>query len=138
MHKAKACILLCMDFRFQKLIQDWLSKNGYLGKCDEVVVAGASRDLVKPIEPFHKEALIRQLELSVKLHDPDEIIIIDHQDCGGYAQDETIEKGLSLKDDKKKHEFFSKETRNLLLKKFPGKIIRTFYATLDGVILELK
>ncbi len=134
MHKAKACILMCMDFRLQKSTQKWLGENGYLGECDEVIVAGASRDLVKPLEDFHRQALLRQLDLSVKLHDPDEIVIIDHQDCGGYAQDKTIEAGLDKERDKQEHLKYASEARIMLEKIFPGKTIKVVYAPLEGEV----
>jgi carbonic anhydrase len=137
MHKAKACILLCIDFRFQKQIQKWLEDQGYLGSSDEIVVAGASRDLVKPIEPFHKHSLMRQLELSINLHDPDEIVVIDHQDCGGYAQDQTIPSGLEQEEDKKGHTYFAIEAKKMLEEKFPDRLIRNYYATLKGTIEPL-
>jgi carbonic anhydrase len=137
MHKAKACIILCIDFRFQVETQHWLEIHGYLGESDEIVVAGASRDLVVPLEPFHKESLLRQIELSVKLHDPEEIVIIDHQDCGGYAQDGTIPAGLSLDDDKMKHIEYAEKVKQILHEKFPNKNIKTFYVKLDGGIDEI-
>lgn len=128
---------MCMDFRFQKNIQHWLEEEGYLGASDEVIVAGASRDLVKPLEEFHKDALLRQIELSVKLHDPDEIVVIDHQDCGGYAQDGTIESGLELEEDRKQHIEYANQAKVVLEEKFPGKKIRMMYATMEGEINEL-
>ncbi len=128
---------MCMDFRFHNEMQKWLKDQGYLGHSDEVVVAGASRDLVKPLEEFHKDALLRQIELSVKLHDPDEIVVIDHQDCGGYAQDNTITSGLSLEEDKKEHQKYFNDARKLLEAKFPNKTVKTFYAQLDGEIVEI-
>lgn len=134
MHKAKACILFCIDFRFQKQTRDWLEEHGYLGHSDEIVVAGASRDLVKPLEDFHKSALMRQIELSVKLHDPDEIVIIDHQDCGGYAQDGTIPLELSATEDKKAHAHYADEVKKFLETKFKGKVIKNYYAKLNGSI----
>ncbi len=128
---------MCMDFRFQSGVQDWLKSQGYLGSCDEVIVAGASRDLVKPIEPGHKEYLIRQIDLSVKLHDPDEIVIIDHQDCGGYAQDETIKSGLEDQEDRDAHKSYAAEAKAILQAKYPDKEIKTFYAKLEGGIEEI-
>jgi len=137
MHKAKACVLICIDFRFQKIIYEWLKKNRYLGKADIISVAGASRDLAKPIKISHKLSLIRQIEISLKLHNPQEIIIIDHQDCGGYAQDKTIEPGLKKEVDKKKHSKFAKNVKKNLESRFPGKKIKNLYITLDGKIEEL-
>lgn len=128
---------MCMDFRFQKSIQGWLEEKGYLGASDEVIVAGASRDLVKPLESFHKDALLRQIELSVKLHDPEEIVVIDHQDCGGYAQDQTIPSGLDVEEDKKAHIEYAKKAKQMLEAKFPGKVVLNYYARMDGVVEEL-
>jgi len=137
MHKAKACIILCMDFRFQETIQKWIADQGLLGHADEIIVAGAARDIVKPIEPIHKESLLRQIELSVKLHDPDQIIVIDHQDCGGYAQDGTIPNGLSEDEDKKMHKEHLETFKGILSEKLPSKQIKSYYATLQGKVVEI-
>jgi hypothetical protein len=126
-----------MDFRFQKSVQTWLKERGYLGSCDEVIVAGASRDIVKPIEPAHKDYLMRQIDLSVKLHNPDEIVIIDHQDCGGYAQDETIRSGLETQEDRDSHCKYASEAKVILKEKYPKKEIKTFYAKLGGGVEEI-
>ncbi len=137
MHKAKACVILCIDFRFQKHTQKWLEEKGYIGDSDEIVVAGVCRDIVKPIEDFHKSALLRQIDLSVQLHDPDEIVIIDHQDCGGYAQDDTIPSGLSEQDDKKAHQEYATKVNEILKEKYPQKEIKNYYSKLDGTVEEL-
>src|SRR3990167_9746884 len=116
MHKAKAVVITCMDFRFHDKIQDFLKKKGYLGHCDEIVIAGASRDFVKPVHPEDGKYVWKQLGLSIKLHDPDEIIVIDHQDCGGYAQDGTIPSGLEVQIDKSKHLVFLEELKDKINK----------------------
>jgi carbonic anhydrase len=137
MHKAKACVIACIDFRFQNSVQNFLKDKGYLGKCDTIILARASRDLVKPLEKFHKELILRQIDMSVKLHDPEEIIVIDHQDCGGYAQDGTIPQGLDLAEDEKLHIKYARKAFAILTKKYPDKKIQIFYATLDGPIKKL-
>jgi carbonic anhydrase len=132
MHKASSCIITCMDFRIHKHVQKFLEENGYLGKSDEIVVAGSTRDFIKPIEQAHGDYVYRQLDLSIKLHDPDEIIFIDHEDCGGYAQDDTIKSGLSTNEDKMEH----KKLLPILIEKiktlYPNKTLRILYTTLDG------
>ena len=137
MHKAKACVISCMDFRFQDKIQNWIKIKGLLGECDQIILAGASRDLVKPLEPYHKTSLLRQIELSIKLHNPDDIIIIDHQDCGGYAQDGTIISGLDLEEDEKQHKIFAKQTYDILSAKYPDKNIEIYYTTFEGKFLKI-
>ena len=138
MHKAKAVVITCMDFRFHDKIQDFLKRKGYLGHYDEIVVAGASRDFVKPVYPEDGKYVWKQLGLSLKLHDPDEIIVIDHQDCGGYAQDGTIPSGLSEAVDKNKHKDFLKLFFNKLKATFPQKKVTTYYATIKGLVKEIK
>lgn len=137
MHKAKFCIITCMDFRFQDKIQKYIKNQGWLGSCDEIIIAGASRDLVKPLEPFHKESIIRQINLSVKLHDPDEIIIIDHQDCGGYAQDQTILSGLETAKDQTEHKIYAKRAYEILKKDYPDKIVSIYYIAFSGEVTKL-
>ena len=137
MHKAKACVVTCIDFRFQKKIQDLLKLKGYIGVCDQISVAGASRDFIKPVKKEDGEYAWKQLEMSIKLHHPDEIIFIDHQDCGGYAQDGTIPGGLSKDEDKKAHTGFSKKLFKKLHLKFPEKKVRFYYAELGAGIEDV-
>lgn len=137
MHKAKACVITCMDFRFQDKIQGFIKEQGWLGECDEIILAGASRDIVKPLETFHKDSIMRQIALSVKLHNPDEIIIIDHQDCGGYAQDQTIPGGLETEKDQAEHKIYAEQTLDLLTKVYPDKKISIYFATFSGDFVKL-
>lgn len=137
MHKAKACVVTCMDFRFQDKIQSYLEEKGLLGNCDEIIIAGASRDFVTPVEEDDGRYVWKQLGLSVKLHDPDQIIIIDHQDCGGYAQDGTIAGGQEKENDKNEHEKYLGTLKNKLEEKYPGKEIIMLYAPMEGDIEEI-
>ncbi|MCA9383621.1 hypothetical protein KC909_04595 [Candidatus Dojkabacteria bacterium] len=136
MHKAKASVISCMDFRFHDKIQAFLQYKDYLGKCDEIAVAGGTRDFITPVEDADGEYIWKQLELSIKLHDPEEIIFIDHQDCGGYGQDDTIPLGLSKKEDLEMHKKFCTKLRKVLMQKHPDKKFTFLYAPLRGDIVE--
>jgi len=137
MHKAKNCVVTCIDFRLQKAYADVIASKGWLGESDVVSVAGCSRDLVKPLSDFHKASLLRQIELSIKLHDSDTIIFLDHQDCGGYAQDGTIPQGLELNDDKKQHADYANKVKELINNLFPAKEVKVYFVQLDGEAEEL-
>lgn len=134
MHKAKACIISCMDFRFHDQIQKFLKDQGYLGHSDEIAIAGGSRDFIFPVEESDGKYIWKQLGLSIKLHDPDEIVFIDHQDCGGYAQDGTIPNGLDLQSDRKQHQKFFEKLKLKINQAFPGKKVSFYHAALDGEI----
>lgn len=137
MHKAKNCIVTCMDFRLQKAYADFIAFKGWLGSSDLISVAGCSRDLVKPINELHKTLLLRQIELSIKLHDSDTIIFLDHQDCGGYAQDGTIPQGLELDEDKKQHIDYANKVKKLIHELFPTKGVKVYFVQLDGKVEEI-
>lgn len=137
MHKAKACVINCIDFRFQKYAQKFLDENGYLGCCDEIVIAGFSRDFIKPMEENDGRYAWKQLELSLKLHNPDEIIFIDHQDCGGYAQDNTIKGGQEKEKDIIDHSKYLKMVKEKVMNKY-NKTILFFYIDLNGKVEKLK
>ena len=137
MHKAKALVITCMDFRFQNAIRGYLKKNGILGDCDRIVIAGGSRDFVCPVKPQFSSYVWTQLELSLKLHDPKEVIVIDHQDCGGYAQDGKIPKGVSKDKDEKGHIKVFVKFKKLFNAKYPLKPIRFLNISLDGIIEEV-
>ena len=134
MHKAKYCIITCIDFRLQKSYSSIIQSRSMLGESDIISLAGCSRDLVKPLENWHKEALLRQIKLSVKLHSPSNIILLDHQDCGGYAQDGTIPNGLSVDEDKKAHMEWGNAALDILEAKFPEINIEWYFVRLDGKV----
>jgi carbonic anhydrase len=136
MHKAKAVVITCMDFRFQEKIQEFLKRKDYLGHCDQIIIAGGGRDFISPVEIPDGQYVWKQLELSMKLHDPEEIIIIDHQDCGGYAQDDTIPLGLPIKEDMARHGGFLTKLQAILANKYQKKVT-LYYAQLDGKIIKL-
>lgn len=138
MHKAKAVVITCIDFRFHKQIQEFLKDKGYLGNYDKIVIAGASRDFVKPLETAHGQYVWRQLELSISLHNPDKIIFIDHQDCGGYSQDGLIKGGLERDEDLIQHKAMLVLLKKHLFKKFPNKKVIFYYADLKGDIKLVK
>lgn len=137
MQKAKLLIISCIDFRFQDYVFNWLKDNQYLGHCDLYSIAGCSRDLVKPLDATHKENFLRNVGISVKLHDPDEIIILDHQDCGGYAQDDTIPSMLEKEKDIDRHKEFAQKARTILSEIYPSLEIKTMYIGLDGEVQDL-
>lgn len=137
MHKAKNCIVSCIDFRIQDTLHKWLKNHKDLGNSDIITIAGSSRDIVKPIRPEDKEELLRNITLSVELHDPENIIIFDHQDCGGYAQDNTIPAELEAYRDFEEHKKFCEKAVKMLKELFPQKNVLAYFIFLDGKVEKL-
>jgi hypothetical protein len=107
-----------MDFRLRKYIAGWTSKtikNGF----DRVAIAGGIKNL-----PF----VLKQVELSIKLHHVCEVYMINHEDCGAYGDEGTPEKH-------KKDLLFA---RRIIKEKFPKLKVVPLYLKLDGEFLPIK
>lgn len=124
-HKAKALVLSCIDFRFQKMIEDFIETDmRALRDYDHVAVAGAVRQLVNPVKPEFQEYLLEQIRISVSLHTPDVMYLINHEDCGAYGEDNSRET----------HESDLRNAYTLLKEKYPQLDIKLFIATFDGLV----
>lgn len=78
MHKAKLLVIHCIDLRFQEMTDEHVKKQANYGQFDRISWPGASIDF---------ENVKNAAEISLKLHQPDEVIIYEHEDCGAYGED---------------------------------------------------
>lgn len=113
MHICEALVVCCIDFRFQKFIRTWTDENLKDKTFDLVGFAGATKDL---------DTVMKQIRLSVKLHQIKEVILIHHEECGAYGDQSTPEN----------HAADLKKAKVCVLKEFPGVSTRGFYLHLDG------
>ena len=81
--KAKALVLSCSDFRFDFRFVNF-SKGEYMDNYDKFSLAGASLGYNQNTFPEWRETCNKHIELAKQLHDIDEVIVLDHMDCGAY------------------------------------------------------
>lgn len=84
-HISDALVVACIDFRFQKYISRWLQKNFKSRTYDYVGFAGSTKNL---------KTIIDQLDISVRLHHINQVILIHHQDCGAYGKESTRDRHI--------------------------------------------
>jgi hypothetical protein len=82
---AKALVLSCIDFPVLEAERYFLSLQNLTNQYDLTALAGSSLALTGLPHAADAEAFWDQLELSYRLHHIQRVIIIDHQDCGVYA-----------------------------------------------------
>src|SRR4030042_2821580 len=112
-HICDAVIVCCIDFRFQKYIRK-LTDEKLKGKSFDLIgFAGSTKDL---------ETVLKQIDISVKLHHIEEIHLIHHEECGAYGKESTYER--NIKD-------LNKANR-VVLKKYPKLKVSLYYLHLDG------
>jgi len=115
-HTAKALVLHCIDFRFVHDIVHFLKNLGLDGQYDDVSVAGATKNLVDPYDKSDVEFVLRQIQIAKKLHHVDQVILINHLDCGAYGQGTFT----SPVEERERHIRDLSAAKNLVSKRFEG------------------
>ena len=110
-HTCKALVIHCIDFRLGKAIKKYLEDQNLLGDADIVSVAGAVKDL---------DYAMKQIDISKRLHNISEVILINHTDCGAYGGDDS------------KHETDLETAKRAILAKFPELSVRKMIARLKA------
>lgn len=112
-HQCEAIVVHCMDYRLQSFINQWLEANLSNTLYDRAVMAGGVYDLYD---------VIRQVDISVRLHGISKVILINHEDCGMYGYGITEEH----------HEEDLREAEEKIRRIFPHLEIDTYYLNLNG------
>lgn len=118
-HAAKALVLRCMDYRFVTTLREYLVSLGLKDQYDLVSVAGAAKNIVDPFDPKDPEFVMRQIDISVRLHSIQEVMIINHLDCGAYGK---IFK--TKKEERHRHESDLEKAKAMIHEKFPQLKVR--------------
>jgi len=96
------------------MIDDDLKKRGLFGKFDRISWAGASKDL---------RDVKNNAAISLKLHNPDEVLIYEHEDCGAYGKDNS----------EKTHKNNAQKLADALKKIKPSLKVEILIATFNGI-----
>lgn len=83
--KATALLLSCIDYRLQDATDDYMKQRGLQHEYDHVILAGASLAVLLDQKPDWAQTFWDHVDIAKKLHAIEEVIVIDHRDCGAYA-----------------------------------------------------
>ena len=117
-HAAEALVVTCIDFRIQEYINNWISENFQPKTFDRVAIAGGVKNL---------DFILGQVNVAVRLHHINEVVLISHEDCGAYGTEST-------------HEKHSKDLRNTVLKvkeMVPNLEVECYYLHLNGTFEKI-
>ncbi len=113
-HTCDAIIVSCIDFRFQKYVRNWLDKNLKDKNYDYVGFAGSTKEL---------DTILKQIAISVRLHNIKQVILMHHEECGAYGQESTPQK----------HAAELKKAQNAILALYPKLKINLYYLRMNGI-----
>ncbi len=124
-HQCEALVLICIDYRFQTFIRNWLVKNGLENKYDLIARPGAGKGA--------SELLLEDVGLSRRLHGIKKVIVIQHQNCGAYGQ------GLvsGSKEELDTHRSDVAINVELMRKRFPDLGFEMYFMNLDGTVIKI-
>jgi carbonic anhydrase len=133
----KALVLGCIDFRFQNEIIYFLNGSGLKNAFNGFNLAGSSLGFNQNKFKEWAETFDKHIQLSIQLHDIQEIIVIDHMDCGAYRilYDNP---NLSKEDELDLHKKNLDKIREVLGKKYSNLVITSFLMDVDGSVIERK
>lgn len=96
-----------------------------MNNCDLVALAGAAKNLVEPKEPGDSEMVLRQIEISQRLHHISQVILLNHTDCGAYGGREAFE---SSEAELKRHQDDLTKAKDIILRRFPDLEVKLMLA----------
>lgn len=130
-HHCNFSVLTCEDFRLhqRKDGRNYIAEfiKGLGEDADLITRAGGVQDLVRPKNGGYKDSIIRDLNVSVKLHNAKTIVLLNHGDCGAYASF-----GFQDKEDElKQHYADLNDAKDIIVKEFPEVEVKLFFAELE-------
>ena len=127
-HVCRAAVVHCIDFRFCRALDTFFEEQ-YPSGYDDVVIAGGVKDIV---EKEDQSFALGQLKLSMRLHRPKEIVLVQHEDCGAYGGSAT------LGENELEHQKAQLASAAAILKKeFPDAVLKTYLILLSQEIIAV-
>jgi hypothetical protein len=82
-YKADACVLSCFDYRFEMAMRKFFKRQGILA-VDHIKIPGSAKALAAPDRDSDRDFVLSMIHTSVRLHQPDRMLIFGHNECGAY------------------------------------------------------
>jgi carbonic anhydrase len=83
-YQADACVIACFDARFDLAIRKFLKRSGIV-MYDMVKIPGSAKALASPECDADRDFVLRMIAVSVRLHGTSRVLLIGHNECGGYV-----------------------------------------------------
>ncbi|MDA9743170.1 carbonic anhydrase [Candidatus Pelagibacter sp.] len=118
MKKYEAMVLSCMDPRFQPKVFNYLKKKNLTGKYSSFTIAGAAIGVTSKKFKKWQSTFLDNLSTSIKLHNINKLIVINHEDCGA-AKIVNGKKEFNSNIENKIHKNSFKKIKSIINRKFP-------------------
>ena len=128
-------VLSCIDPRFQHLVYSYLKKKRLIGKYSAFTIAGAAVGVThNKFKKWHK-TFYDNLSTSIKLHQIEKLIVINHKDCGA-AKIVNGKKAFNITNEQKIHKESFSKLKKEIKKRFPNFKVELNLMSLKGKITK--
>ena len=130
-HYCEAALITCEDYRLHQrkdgrnYIADFIKELGV--DADLITRGGAIQDLVRPPEKGYYDSVLRDTDVSARLHEATTIYLINHEECGAYGG----MKFSSREEEIEQHRSDLQKAKEIISQQFPGKEIKLYFAELE-------
>lgn len=129
-----ALLLSCMDYRLMDEIEQYMSGRGLRNKYDHVILAGAALGAITDKFPAWNQTFWEHLDVAIKLHDINKVIVMDHRDCGAYKVILGPEHAKNPQQEKKVHADQLQKLQGMINEKYPRLMVELLLMGLDGKV----
>lgn len=130
-YTAEAFVIRCFDDRFWKSFKDFLKQQGFI-HIDPISLAGGVKSISSPENDSDRDFILKQIEISTKLHHTKKIMLFNHHDCGAYG-------GFSRfhNDENKEFDFHVAElqkSKKIIQQRFPELAVEMYFIDKKGIV----
>jgi carbonic anhydrase len=129
-----ALLLSCMDYRLMDEVEQYMSDRGLRNKYDHVILAGASLGAITDKFPAWNQTFWEHLDVAIKLHNINKVIVMDHRDCGAYKVILGPEHAKNPQQEKKVHAEQLQKLQGMINEKYPKLGVELLLMGLDGKV----
>ena len=83
-YQADATVVRCIDERTKSALGIFTEKEG-LVRYDDISIPGSIKALASPVSEEERKIVLGYIVSSVRLHHSKKIVLVAHNECGGYG-----------------------------------------------------
>ncbi|ADE29562.1 carbonic anhydrase [Rickettsia prowazekii] len=134
---ASTILISCVDFRLINETSKLMKQLGLEDTFDKVSLPGASLALVNEKYTYWGKTIEDTIEILQALHNIEQIVFLDHRECGAYNILIGNEHLNTKEKEKVAHAEILNKARDIIREKFPQLKVYTFLMGLDGVVEQI-
>lgn len=129
-HECEAALITCEDFRLHQrkdgrnYVAEFIKSRNQ--DCDLITRGGGILDLVQPEDMVYIDCLMRDIQVSTRLHQARVIYLMNHEDCGAYSRMVFSSK----EEERERHYRDLQRAQQRMGEFFPGTEIKLYFAYL--------